>query len=174
MNPAKEGAMKQIIMLNVNDEFHEVAVEPHRTLLEVLRDTLGLTGTKIGCDEGRCGSCTVLVNGKAVRSCVFPARRVQNAAILTIEGLAPDPSALHPLQEAFIHHGAVQCGFCTPGMLMAARAFLNKHPDPDEKDIREGISGNVCRCTGYAKIVAAILDVAKIKKDECMTRRRVK
>ena len=147
--------MKQIIMLNVNDEFYEVAVEPHRTLLEVLRDTLGLTGTKKGCDEGECSACTVLIDGEAVLSCLLLAVESQGKRITTIEGLAKD-GQLHPLQQAFIDHGAIQCGFCTPGVILSAKALLDRNPKPTEVEVREAIAGNLCRCTGYAQIVQAI------------------
>lgn len=146
------------LTFSVNGTPFELDVSPDRPLSDVLRRELGLTGTKIGCDEGRCGSCTVLVNGKAVRSCVFPVRRVQGAQILTIEGLA-DGDQLHPLQEAFIRHGAVQCGFCTPGLLLAAKALLDRYPQPTEEQIKRGLRNNLCRCTGYNSIVAAVQDV---------------
>ena len=147
--------MKQIIMLNVNDEFYEVAVAPNRTLLEVLRDTLGLTGTKKGCDEGDCGSCTVLMDGKAVLSCLMLAVEAQGRKIITIEALAKN-GQLHPLQQAFIEHGAIQCGFCTPGIILSAKALLDRNAKPTEVEVREAIAGNLCRCTGYVKIVEAI------------------
>ena len=148
--------MKQIMVLNVNDEFYEVAVEPHRTLLEVLRDTLGLTGTKKGCDEGECGACTVLIDGEAVLSCLLLAVEAQGKRITTIEGLAKD-GQLHPLQQAFIDHGAIQCGFCTPGVILSAKALLDRNPKPTEAEVRAAIAGNLCRCTGYVKSVEAIL-----------------
>jgi CO/xanthine dehydrogenase Mo-binding subunit/aerobic-type carbon monoxide dehydrogenase small subunit (CoxS/CutS family) len=135
-------------------------IPPDRLLSDILRYDLGLTGTKIACDEGRCGSCTVLVNGKAVRSCVFPARRVQGAEVLTVEGLAQD-GRLHPLQDAFIRHGAVQCGFCTPGLLLASKALLDRNPKPSEEQIRRGLRNNLCRCTGYNSIIAAVQEVAR-------------
>ena len=148
--------MKQIMVLNVNDEFYEVAVEPHRTLLEVLRDTLSLTGTKKGCDEGECGSCNVLIDGEAVLSCLLLAVEAQGKRITTIEGLAKD-GQLHPLQQAFIDHGAIQCGFCTPGVILSAKALLDRNPKPTEAEVRAAIAGNLCRCTGYVKSVEAIL-----------------
>jgi carbon-monoxide dehydrogenase small subunit len=148
--------LKQIMVLNVNDEFYEVAVEPHRTLLEVLRDTLSLTGTKKGCDEGECGACTVLIDGEAVLSCLLLAVEAQGKRISTIEGLAKD-GQLHPLQQAFIDHGAIQCGFCTPGVILSAKALLDRNPKPTEAEVREAIAGNLCRCTGYVKSVEAIL-----------------
>jgi carbon-monoxide dehydrogenase small subunit len=156
--------MKKIpIVLNVNSEEYDLSIAPNLTLLEVLRDELELTGTKESCGEGVCGSCTVLCDGLPIRSCLTLAVEVQSVEITTVEGLRLEDGQLDLLQQAFIDHGAVQCGFCTPGMLMSAKAFLNKHPNPNESDIRKAISGNICRCTGYAKIVDAILDVAEGK-----------
>lgn len=150
--------MKQILELKVNGEDYEVAVEPHWTLLEVLREQLGLTGAKEGCGLGECGACTVLMGGKEVHSCIIPAVAAKGKEIITIEGLAKD-GKLDPLQKAFVDHGAMQCGFCTPGMIMAGKALLNRNPNPTEGEVRKAISGNICRCTGYAKIVEAILAV---------------
>ncbi|MFH1335442.1 MAG: (2Fe-2S)-binding protein, partial [Candidatus Zixiibacteriota bacterium] len=133
---------------------------PRRTLLEVLRDNLGLTGAKEACDTGDCGACTVIIEGKPVVSCLTLAIEAQGKEILTIEGLAKD-GILHPLQQAFVEHGAIQCGFCTPGMIMAAKALLDEIPKPSEAEVRRGIAGNLCRCTGYAKIIEAILAVSK-------------
>jgi len=147
--------LKQIIKLQVNGDIYEVAVEHWRTLLEVLRDEVGLTGTKKGCDEGDCGACTVLINGKAVTSCLTLAIEAQGKEITTIEGLA-DGEALHPIQEAFVEHGGLQCGFCTPGMILSAKALLDKNPTPTEDEIKLGIAGNLCRCTGYIKIIESI------------------
>ncbi len=152
---------KRLVTLHINEEEYEVYIAPNKTLLDVLREDLELTGTKEGCGEGACGSCTVLCNGLPIRSCLTLAAEVQGAKILTIEGLATEKEGLDRLQQTFIDHGAVQCGFCTPGMLMSARAFLNKHQHPTERDIREAISGNICRCTGYSKIVEAIKEVAE-------------
>jgi carbon-monoxide dehydrogenase small subunit len=151
------------IELHVNGESFELYVSPNRTLLEVLREDLELIGTKKGCGEGVCGSCTVLWKGLPIRSCLTLATEVQETEILTIEGLATEDGSLDSLQQSFIDHGAVQCGFCTPGMLMSAKAFLNRHQHPTEQDIREAISGNICRCTGYAKIVEAIVEVGRRK-----------
>jgi carbon-monoxide dehydrogenase small subunit len=148
------------INLTVNDEEYELYLPPNRTLLEVLRENLELIGTKEGCGEGVCGSCTVLCDGLPIRSCLTLASEAEGAEISTVEGLGIGDGDLDPLQQAFIDHGAVQCGFCTPGMLMSAKAFLNSHPNPNEQDIKEAISGNICRCTGYAKIVDAIQDVS--------------
>ena len=146
---------KKLIELVVNGLSYEIAVETHRTLLEVLRENLGFTGTKNGCDQGECGSCTVLIDGKAVHSCLTLAVEAQGKEITTIEGLA-DGEKLDPIQESFVEHGAIQCGFCTPGMIMSTKAMLDKNPTPSEDEIKRGISGNLCRCTGYVKIVDAI------------------
>jgi carbon-monoxide dehydrogenase small subunit len=156
--------MKQLIALKVNGETHEVAVEPRMTLLEVLRDMVGLTGTKTGCSLGNCGSCTVLLNGKPVASCLVLAVEAQGKEVITIEGLAQN-GELHPMQQAFIDHGALQCGFCTPGMLLSAKALLDENPSPTEDEVKEALSGNLCRCTGYTDAVNAILDVAHRMKE---------
>jgi carbon-monoxide dehydrogenase small subunit len=151
--------LKQVIELNVNGEVLEVVVEPRTTLLHVLREDLGLTGTKESCSAGDCGACTVLMDGKPVASCLTLAIEAPGKKILTIEGLEQQ-GGLHPIQQAFIDHYAVQCGFCTPGMILSAKALLDKNPHPTEEEVREAISGNLCRCTGYVKIVEAILAVA--------------
>ena len=148
------------ISLTVNKEEYDLYVPPNRTLLEVLREDLELTGTKESCGEGACGSCTVLCDGLPIRSCLTLAAEVQGSEISTVEGLRMADGQLDPLQQSFIDHGAVQCGFCTPGILMSARAFLNQNPNPSEIHIRRAISGNICRCTGYTKIVDAIMEVA--------------
>ena len=148
--------MKREITLNVNGIPREVIVDPSQTLLDVLRDYLDLTGAKESCDRlGECGSCTVLVNGKSVLSCLTLACDVEGKEILTIEGLSKGET-LDPIQEAFIEHGAVQCGFCTPGMIMNLKGFLEENPEPTNHEIRDAIRGNLCRCTGYAKIVEAV------------------
>lgn len=147
--------MKQPVMLKINEENYELTLDPRRTLLEVLRNDLGLTGTKEGCGEGVCGACTVLLDGKAVNSCLIMAVEINGREILTIEGLVKGGD-LHPLQQSFIDHWAIQCGFCTPGMILSAKALLDKNPHPDEEEIRRALAGNLCRCTGYAKIVRAI------------------
>ena len=152
--------MKQLINLKVNGESREVVIEPKTTLLQVLREDLGLTGTKQGCEAGDCGACTVLIDGKPTLSCLTLAIEVQGKEILTIEGLAQD-GQLHPLQQAFIDYFAVQCGFCTPGMILSAKALLDRNPHPTVEEVREAISGNLCRCTGYVKIVEAIMAAAK-------------
>lgn len=151
--------MKQLVKLVVNGTDYEVAVEPRRTLLSVIRDELGLTGTKEGCGTGECGACTVVLDGKPVNSCLLLAVAADGLEILTIEGLA-DNGELHPLQSAFVEHGAIQCGFCTPGMILSAKVLLDENPNPTEEEVRAAIAGNLCRCTGYDKIVEAILSVA--------------
>ena len=151
---------KRLIELVVNQEHHELAVTDNDTLLEVLREKLGLVGTKEACGMGECGACTVLIDGKPILSCLTLAADAAGKAITTIEGLAAGDK-LDPVQEAFIQHGAVQCGFCTPGMILTARELLPRERDPGETQIREAISGNLCRCTGYTKIVEAIQAVAK-------------
>lgn len=151
--------MKQTMHFNINGEVYETEIETRRTLLEVLRETFGLMGTRKGCNEGECGSCTVLMDGRAVLSCLVLAVEAQGKKIETIEGLARD-GELHPLQKSFIEHGALQCGFCTPGMIMAAQGLLNENHRPSEQEVRSAIAGNLCRCTGYNTIVEAILDAA--------------
>jgi aerobic carbon-monoxide dehydrogenase small subunit len=153
--------MKKEIRPRVNGQERKIIVEARQTLLEVLRYALGLTGTKEGCGDGNCGSCTVLLNGKAVNSCLVFAVEADGQDVLTIEGLAED-GRLHPIQQAFIDEGAVQCGFCTPGVILTAKAFLDSNPHPTEEEVRMGIAGNLCRCTGYDKIVRAILKAAAI------------
>jgi carbon-monoxide dehydrogenase small subunit len=154
--------MKHILQLHVNGETYDVLTEIHKTLLEVLSEDIGLTGTKRGCDLGACGACTVLIDGKPHLSCLTLAVDVQGKEILTIEGLSHNGD-LHPLQKAFIEKGAIQCGFCTPGMILAAKAFLDEQPHPTEEEVKRAISGNLCRCTGYVKIVEAILTASENK-----------
>jgi len=146
--------------LTVNGKKQILAVKPNDTLLEVVRDYLDLTGSKEGCGEGVCGSCTLLLNGHPVRACLTLALEADGCAVITVEGLA-DGDTLSPLQQSFIDHGAVQCGFCTPGMLMSATALLKEQPSPDRKAVRKALSGNICRCTGYAKIVDAVEHAAR-------------
>ena len=148
------------LKVNVNGDWIDKEVDPRTTLLDFLRDHLGYTGTKRGCDEGDCGACTVLVEGKPVNSCLFLAAKAHRKKVLTIEGLQKD-GKLHPLQEAFVQHGAVQCGFCTPGMILAAKALLDQNSHPTESQVRKGIAGNLCRCTGYHQIVEAILSLGE-------------
>ena len=146
---------KHRIQITVNEEEYDLLVHPNRTLLDLLRVDLGLTGTKEGCDEGDCGACTVIVDGKVVTSCLVLAVEADGAAITTIEGLHKG-DALHPIQQAFVDSGAVQCGFCTPGMILTTKALLDEIPDPSEEDIKHYLEGNLCRCTGYAKILDAV------------------
>lgn len=152
--------MKQVVELKVNGRLYEVFVEPWKILSEVLREELGLTGVKVACNTGNCGSCTVLVGGKAVKSCLMFASQAKGKEIITIEGLATG-EMLHPLQQAFIEHFAVQCGYCTPGMILAAKALLDENPDPTEEEVQKVLSGNLCRCTGYVKIIEAVLAAAE-------------
>ena len=148
------------IELRVNGQSFTVIVKPQDLLVDVLRDQLGLTGTKKGCGTGECGACTILLDGKPINSCLMPALRARNKDIITIEGLGT-PEHLHPLQQAFIENAAVQCGFCAPGMLLSAKALLDANAHPTETEIRQAISGNLCRCTGYAKIVQAVQQAAQ-------------
>jgi len=148
------------ISMVVNGESVVIRTSPHRTLLSILREDLGLTGVKEGCGVGECGACTILMDGKTVNACLVLAPKADGRTIVTIEGLG-DTDQLHPLQQAFIDHGAVQCGFCTPGMILSAKALLDENPNPTRLEIREGISGNLCRCTGYQQIVDAIESVVK-------------
>ena len=146
--------------LTINGEGHDVLTEPHRTLLDVLRADLGLTGTKENCLEAECGVCTVLLDGRAVNACILLAAQCQGRDVLTIEGVGRD-GRLHPLQQAFIDHGAVQCGYCIPAMILSAKAYLDEHPAPTEAEVREALAGNLCRCTGYQKIADAVLAAAR-------------
>jgi len=148
------------LTITLNDVTYTFNIEPNLTLVEVLRDTLGLTGTKKSCNEGECGACTVLMEGEPVASCLVLAMDAQNKHITTIEGLAKGEQ-LHPLQEAFVKHGGIQCGFCTPGMIMSAKALLDEKPDPSPLEVRTAISGNLCRCTGYQQIVDAVMAASK-------------
>ena len=150
---------KHVLSCTVNDDAVEVLVQPWDTLLDALRERLGLTGAKEGCGTGDCGACTVHLDGKPVASCLVLAMQARERSVRTIEGLGR-PDALHPLQEAFVRHGVPQCGFCIPGVLMAAAALLAENPRPTQADIRYGIAGNLCRCTGYTKMLAAITEVA--------------
>ena len=155
--------MKQLMGFKVNGRYYELAVEPNRTLLEVLSENLGLTGAKMGCNEGDCGACTVIVDGAAVCSCLTLAAEARNKEVVTIEGLAIN-GKLHPLQQAFIDCGAVQCGYCTPGMIISAKALLDKNPDAGEADVKRALQGNLCRCTGYVKIVEAVMAAKEMMK----------
>ncbi len=152
--------MKREVTFTLNNERVEVEVEPHWTLLYVLRNVLEMTGTKEGCGNGECGACTVIVDGEAVNSCLYPIMEVEGKSVETIEGVAASDGTLHPLQQAFIENNGVQCGFCTSGMIMSAKALLGENPDPTEAEIRLSISGNICRCTGYVQIVESIQEAA--------------
>jgi carbon-monoxide dehydrogenase small subunit len=151
------------ITLSINGEYEQVDVPSNMTLLQMLRDKLALTGTKNGCNAGECGACTVLLNGEPVNSCMLLAVECQGAEITTVEGLAHDRQ-LDPVQEAIIDHGGVQCGFCTPGILISSRALLDRNPEPSDEDIREALVGNLCRCTGYLRIIDAVKDSAERQK----------
>jgi carbon-monoxide dehydrogenase small subunit len=156
------------VQILVNGERRTASVEPQTTLLELLREAWNLTGTKRGCDEGDCGACTVLLDGEAVNSCLVLAVRAHGHEVTTIEGLGTEED-LHPLQAAFIQHGAIQCGFCGPGMLLAAKALLDGNPNPSGAEVREALSGNLCRCTGYSKIVDAVLSASRDMAQELST-----
>lgn len=159
--------MKQSIILRINGFEEEVVIEPWWTLSRVLREELGFIGTKEGCSNGDCGSCTVLIDGEAVKSCLYLAMKARGKEIETIEGLHGEDGELHILQDSFIEKFAVQCGYCTPGMIMSSKAMLDKNPNPTEEEVRAGLSGNICRCTGYTKIVDAVMDAAdKMKKEQ--------
>lgn len=152
--------MKQIASFIVNGKAYELAIEPHMLLVEVLRDELGLTGTKHSCGIGHCGACTVLIDGTPTLSCLTPALTAKGKNVTTIEGLA-EGTTLHPIQKAFIDFGAIQCGYCTPGMILSAKALLGKNPNPIKAEVQKALSGNLCRCTGYVKIVDAVLAAAE-------------
>jgi carbon-monoxide dehydrogenase small subunit len=145
----------------INGEEVEFLCEPRQSLLEVLRDTLGLTGSKEGCNNGNCGACNVILDGALVNSCLVLAVEIEGRSLITIEGIA-GPQGLHPLQTKFLEHAALQCGFCTPGFIVAAKALLDQNPNPSEEEVRHWLSGNLCRCTGYDKIVRAVLDTAQV------------
>lgn len=153
--------MKQPVRATVNGDPVELMVEPDWPLVRALRDGLGLTGVREGCGVGECGACTVIVDGKSVNSCLYPAMEAEGREITTIEGLSDGRFGLHPLQKAFVENGGVQCGFCTPGMIMSAKALLDDNPDPTEEEIRRGLAGNICRCTGYNQIVASVKAAAE-------------
>ncbi|KUO78325.1 MAG: hypothetical protein APF81_22345 [Desulfosporosinus sp. BRH_c37] len=154
---------KKVIVLNVNNQEYEVLVKPQETLLEVLRETVGLTGTKSGCNEGSCGACTVLVENKPTLACSTLAIAAEGKEIMTIEGLAGEDGKLHPVQQSFVENGAIQCGFCTPGMVLSAKSLLDRNSKPNEEEIKEALGGNLCRCTGYAKIIKAVQIAAIVK-----------
>ena len=157
-----ERLTKKMIRMAINDKDHEIEVRPNELLVDVLRERLGLTGTKIGCEAGDCGACTVLMNGKPILSCLTLAIECDGKEILTIEGLGDATKGeLHPIQKAFVENGGVQCGFCTPAMILTAKAFLAKNRNPKEEEVREAINGVICRCTGYMQIVESIMAAAK-------------
>ena len=157
--------MKKAIRFKVNGDSVEVEVRPHWPLLKVLRDVLELTGAKMGCGEGECGACTVLVDGKPINSCIYPAIEAENREVLTVEGLLSKDNELHPIQQAFLEKAGVQCGFCTPGMIMSAKALLDENPNPTEDEIRHTLAGNFCRCTGYVQIVESVTRAAELMSD---------
>ena len=150
-----------LVEVTCNGKKMRVEVEPDMRALDLIRDVLGLTGTKEGCGRGECGACTILVDGRAVNSCLMYAAKLNGRDVITIEGLSGDNDKLHPIQEAFLEEGAVQCGFCTPGMIMSAKGLLDQNPEPCEEEIEEAISGNICRCTGYIKIIKAVKRAAR-------------
>lgn len=152
--------MKEKLNVTINGTKMELEVDTNMTILDLLRNQLLLTGTKKGCGEGECGACTVIMNGKAVKTCIMPVMKAMNANIETIENLSQN-NQLHPLQQNFIDKGAVQCGFCTPGMIMTAKAFLTENPNPTDDEVKVGLTGNICRCTGYVKILEAVQSAAK-------------
>lgn len=152
------------ITITINGKEHTVWVEPRMLLSDVIRDEIGLTGTHVGCEHGICGACTTIVDGRPARSCLMFAVQADGMQILTVEGLAGEDGSLHPLQEAFWEKHGLQCGFCTPGMLMSAYHFLEEHPNPSREEIRDGISGNLCRCTGYQSIVDAVEEAARVMR----------
>lgn len=158
--------VKQLIELSINGRIYEVPVSPRDLLVDVIRKKVGLTGTKKGCGQGDCGACTVLMDGEPVLSCITLAIACQGKRITTIEGLVAEDGKLHPIQQSFVDHGAVQCGFCTPGMILASKALLDRNPQPNENEIKRGIAGNICRCTGYKKIVEAIGAAAETMSGE--------
>ncbi len=148
------------ISLTVNNKQYKLSVPPNMTLLDVLREKIKLTGTKEGCGKGECGACTVIFNGRSANSCLILAPQADGAEVITVEGIGT-PDNLHPIQKAFVEEGAVQCGFCTPGMVVSSFYLLNRNPNPSEDEIREGLSGNLCRCTGYVKIIKAVEKASK-------------
>lgn len=155
---------KHSVGLTVNGDRYDLLIEPRKTLLAILRDVIGLTGTKEGCSTGDCGACTVIVNGKAVTSCMMLGVRANDKEITTIEGLSSS-GQLHPVQQAFIDKGGYQCGFCTPGFIMASKAYLDENPNPTEAELRHALGNNICRCTGYTKIIEAVMSAAEVMSD---------
>ena len=154
------------LSFTLNGKDVSLEISPNTLLVDLLRDRLRLTGTKVGCREGECGACTVLLDGTPVNSCILPAAKVQGKSLTTIEGLADEKGQLNEIQQAFMHEGAAQCGFCTPGMIMNATALLERNPEPDDQEIRHSLSGTLCRCTGYRKIVQAVATAGEMKKSQ--------
>jgi carbon-monoxide dehydrogenase small subunit len=154
--------MKKHIAFVLNGNRMEMEVEPHWTLLHLLREELDLLGTKSGCESGECGACTVIIDAKAVNACLFPVMEIEGAQITTIEGLAKPSGELHPLQQAFVDHGGVQCGYCTPGMILSAKALLDENPNPTDEEIRHALAGNICRCTGYVQIIDSVKQAGQV------------
>jgi aerobic-type carbon monoxide dehydrogenase small subunit (CoxS/CutS family) len=158
--------MKKTITFTLNGTQINVTADSHQTLLDVLRDTLCLTGTKEGCGAGECGACTVLIDDLAINACLYPAFETSGKSVTTIEGIAGEKNSLSIIQQAFVDSGAIQCGFCTPGIILSAKALLDTHPDPSEAEIREALSGNLCRCTGYVQIIEAVKKTAARMKEK--------
>jgi len=158
--------MRTEISFTLNGSEVRVTVDGHHRLIDILRGPLGQTGTNEGCGEGECGACTVIIDGRAVNSCLYPALEVEGKSVITIEGLQGPKNRLSVIQQAFVDHGAIQCGFCTPGMIMSAKALLDSNPDPSDEDIRDALLGNLCRCTGYVQIVEAVKKAASQLKDK--------
>jgi carbon-monoxide dehydrogenase small subunit len=165
-NPSPNLPQSMAVAMTINGEPRQLLLDPWRSLLDVLRNEAGLTGTKKGCDVGDCGACTVIMDGVPVNACLVLGVEAQGSVIQTIEGLQPSPDTLHPLQHSFMQHGAAQCGFCTPGILMMAKALLDENPAPSEQEIRFGLAGNICRCTGYTKIIDAVSAAARELRGE--------
>ena len=165
-NPTPSLTQSMAVAMTINGEPRQLLLDPWRSLLDVLRNEAGLTGTKKGCDVGDCGACTVIMDGVPVNACLVLGVEAQGSVIQTIEGLQPSPDTLHPLQHSFMQHGAAQCGFCTPGILMMAKALLDENPAPSEQEIRFGLAGNICRCTGYTKIIDAVSAAARQLRGE--------
>ena len=152
--------MKKVVQFTLNGSEVSAEMESHKMLVEVLRDVFEMTGTKEACGQGECGACTVLVDGVSVNSCLYPVFEVEGKSVTTVEGLVGEGGKLHPIQEAFVEKGGIQCGFCSPGMIMSAKALLDENPDPSDKETKRGISGNLCRCTGYVQIIDSIKDAS--------------
>ena len=165
-NPSPNLTQSMTVAMTINGEPRQLLLDPWRSLLDVLRNEAGLTGTKKGCDVGDCGACTVIMDGVPVNACLVLGVEAQGSVIQTIEGLQPSPDTLHPLQHSFMQHGAAQCGYCTPGILMMAKALLDENPAPSEQEIRFGLAGNICRCTGYTKIIDAVSAAARQLRGE--------